>query len=268
MFTLVAAGIAYQPLGQSGHPHWSRPALLFGDIALTLISTRIAQRVTRPFVALGNRLNDASQRRRGVLAAAGGRQPVCCGRPVPDRCWARSSARGRSSPVGWRVAAGVWQRCRADAGAALFRRTIAGGATASGAGDECAAASGGGLLMLASVLPAHRASCRRARFAPEAGAAAEPVADHAGTQSMPEPVSLQTSSACRRWRGHSVAERGTGDACHVKEQSGTGRFLDWIALIASIRCHTCATGPVSINVTGWSLWVCTPEYPWSAMKRR
>ena len=37
--------------------------------ALTLLSTRIAQRITQPFVALGNRINNASNRRRGLTAA-------------------------------------------------------------------------------------------------------------------------------------------------------------------------------------------------------
>lgn len=37
--------------------------------SLTLLSSRLAQYVTQPFVALGNRMNDASQRRRGLVAA-------------------------------------------------------------------------------------------------------------------------------------------------------------------------------------------------------
>ena len=37
--------------------------------ALTLLSKRIAQHVTQPFVALGNRINNASNRRRGLTAA-------------------------------------------------------------------------------------------------------------------------------------------------------------------------------------------------------
>ncbi|MBK4771084.1 MAG: cytochrome c biogenesis protein DipZ, partial [Pantoea sp. Morm] len=71
MFTLVALLVSLTSHWVSQVTSIGRDlALLFLAIAaLTLISTRIAQRVTRPFVALGNRLNDASQRRSGVLAA-------------------------------------------------------------------------------------------------------------------------------------------------------------------------------------------------------
>ncbi|KTS18447.1 cytochrome C biogenesis protein [Pantoea dispersa] len=71
MFTLVALLVSLTSHWVSQVTSIGRDlALLFlAIVALTLISTRIAQRVTRLFVALGNRLNDASQRRSGVLAA-------------------------------------------------------------------------------------------------------------------------------------------------------------------------------------------------------
>lgn len=71
MFTAVAllAGVASQWVTRvTATGRWV--ALLFLTLtALTLLSSRIAEFITRPFVAMGNNLNSASNRNTGLLAA-------------------------------------------------------------------------------------------------------------------------------------------------------------------------------------------------------
>jgi len=71
MFTSVAllAAVASQWVTRvTAAGRWI--ALLFLTLtALTLLSSRIAQFITRPFVAMGNQLNSASSRNSGLLAA-------------------------------------------------------------------------------------------------------------------------------------------------------------------------------------------------------
>lgn len=85
----------------------------FALVGLSLLSQRVAQRLTSPLVALGNQLNDASSRQRGwIILCWPGWRWACCGRRAPGRYWGRYLAwalciRGRRLPAAccWPTAA-------------------------------------------------------------------------------------------------------------------------------------------------------------------
>ena len=67
--------------------------VLLALLGITLLIPALADKLTRPVVALGSRLSETADRRAGTSNSSvlpslllGARQ-VCFGRPAPDRCW-------------------------------------------------------------------------------------------------------------------------------------------------------------------------------------
>ena len=117
-------------------------ALLFLTLtALTLLSSRLAQFITRPFVAMGNQLNSASNRNSGLLAA------LLAGLATGllwsgTGCHSQSGRRGKKPGIGQPAACRLRQRRGRHAGADLVRRTQPGHAASPRTGLHDASASG------------------------------------------------------------------------------------------------------------------------------